>query len=353
MKISAQLPPKASPIQHTITDIKISYKYTSINNGIIIHSTEVRFVKPTNVSISVFCQKLQTCAKRKAQPVQKSLLPLDYCLSIVIVTQSVNLLTLSKVNLGVRKSIRPVEIEWWGVGVVICLQQGADCLHMVQLMPLHPKTPSLASFIFRLVLPFWYRLTQGFLENRPLNVCSSSSYKVKWTTSLIKHTQRETNRRRWVQRGGMTCGISAGNPQRRISSRTRGRRAARHWQVAQVCQRTATDDTAGNLHAGNTHFQFQLDLQFQTTQAKQVVKQFQQKTTSHGHPQKCPFPWGIWAPTQYMIPTAHPSPDPKRHLDWLSHFQLSSQLHRGRDQQKRWVRWTWDMYLLSAIINWV
>jgi len=45
--------------------------------------------------------------------------------------------------------------------VVICLQQGADCLHMVQLMPLHPKTPSsLASFKSRLVLPFWYRLTQ-------------------------------------------------------------------------------------------------------------------------------------------------------------------------------------------------
>ena len=26
--------------------------------------------------------------------------------------------------------------EWWGVGVVICLERGADCLHMVQLMPL-------------------------------------------------------------------------------------------------------------------------------------------------------------------------------------------------------------------------
>jgi len=33
--------------------------------------------------------------------------------------------------LGVRKSIRPVKIEWWGVGVVICLERGADCLHMV------------------------------------------------------------------------------------------------------------------------------------------------------------------------------------------------------------------------------
>jgi len=26
--------------------------------------------------------------------------------------------------------------------VVICLKRGADCLHMVQLMPLHPNTPS-------------------------------------------------------------------------------------------------------------------------------------------------------------------------------------------------------------------
>ena len=25
--------------------------------------------------------------------------------------------------------------------MLICLDRGADCLHMVQLMPLHPKTP--------------------------------------------------------------------------------------------------------------------------------------------------------------------------------------------------------------------
>ena len=75
--------------------------------------------------------------------------------------------------LGIRKSIQAIKIEWWGVGVVICLEQGADCLHMVQLMPLHPKTPSsLASFKFRLVLPFWYQLTQVVLEKRPLNGCS-------------------------------------------------------------------------------------------------------------------------------------------------------------------------------------
>ena len=42
-------------------------------------------------------------------------------------------------RLGVRKIIRPVKIEWWGAGVVICLKQGANYLHMVQLMPLLPR----------------------------------------------------------------------------------------------------------------------------------------------------------------------------------------------------------------------
>jgi len=40
----------------------------------------------------------------------------------------------------------------------------------------HPKTPSsLASFISRLVLPFWYRFIQVVLEKRPLNGCRSVS----------------------------------------------------------------------------------------------------------------------------------------------------------------------------------
>jgi len=54
--------------------------------------------------------------------------------------------------------------------VVICLERGADCLHAVQLIPLHSKTPSsLASFKSKLVLPFWYWLVQVVLEKRPLN----------------------------------------------------------------------------------------------------------------------------------------------------------------------------------------
>ena len=47
--------------------------------------------------------------------------------------------------LGSRKGIRPVKNEWWGVGVVICLELGAD-LYMAQLMPL-PLTVSCFSKI--------------------------------------------------------------------------------------------------------------------------------------------------------------------------------------------------------------
>ena len=47
--------------------------------------------------------------------------------------------------LGGRKGIRPVKTEWWGAGVVICLERGAG-LHMAQLMPL-PLTVSCFSKI--------------------------------------------------------------------------------------------------------------------------------------------------------------------------------------------------------------
>jgi len=66
--------------------------------------------------------------------------------------------------------------------VVVCLQRGAKCLHMVQLVPLHPETPSsLASFKSSLVLPFWYGLTQVALEKRPLNGCSSVAVVIAWS----------------------------------------------------------------------------------------------------------------------------------------------------------------------------
>ena len=47
--------------------------------------------------------------------------------------------------LGGRKGIRPVKKQWWGAGVVICLERGADS-HLAQLMPL-PLTVSCFSEI--------------------------------------------------------------------------------------------------------------------------------------------------------------------------------------------------------------
>jgi len=41
---------------------------------------------------------------------------------------------------GWQEGIWPVKTEWWGAGMVICLQQGAD-LHTAQLMQL-PLTVS-------------------------------------------------------------------------------------------------------------------------------------------------------------------------------------------------------------------
>ena len=90
--------------------------------------------------------------------------------------------------LGVRESIWPAKIEWWGVGVVICLERGADCLHMVQLMPLHSKPPSsLASFKSRLVLPFWYRLSQVVLEKRLLMMSILLTARLLCVTCYINH----------------------------------------------------------------------------------------------------------------------------------------------------------------------
>jgi len=37
-------------------------------------------------------------------------------------------------------------------------------------------------------------------------------------------------------------------------------------------------------------------------------------------PQNCPFPWGIWTSIQYVVPWAHLSPQPNRHLDRCSRF---------------------------------
>jgi len=59
--------------------------------------------------------------------------------------------------------------EWWGNGMVICLERDAD-LHMAQLMPL-PLTVSCSSkiqIVFNFLVP---GLTQVVPEKGPLNEC--------------------------------------------------------------------------------------------------------------------------------------------------------------------------------------
>jgi len=64
--------------------------------------------------------------------------------------------------------IRPVKTEWWGAGMVICLERGAD-LHVAQLMPL-PLTVSCFSKIqigFNFLVPAY----PGSPGKGPLNGC--------------------------------------------------------------------------------------------------------------------------------------------------------------------------------------
>ena len=60
------------------------------------------------------------------------------------------------------------KLEWWGAGMVICLELGADCICPSWC---HCHSLSLALLKSRLVLPFWYRLTRVVPEKGPLNEC--------------------------------------------------------------------------------------------------------------------------------------------------------------------------------------
>ena len=70
--------------------------------------------------------------------------------------------------LGSRKGIRPVKTEWWGTGIVICLERGAD-LHIAQLMPL-PLTVSCFSKI-QIGFTFLVSAYLGSPGQGPLNGC--------------------------------------------------------------------------------------------------------------------------------------------------------------------------------------
>jgi len=74
-------------------------------------------------------------------------------------------------QLDIRNGIRPVKTEWWSTGVVICLERGANDLHMVQLIPL----PHIISCFIKIQngSAFLVPAYPGCPGKRPLNGCSS------------------------------------------------------------------------------------------------------------------------------------------------------------------------------------
>ena len=73
--------------------------------------------------------------------------------------------------------------EWWGAGVAICLERGAD-LHMAQLMPL-TLTVSCFSKI-QIGFTFLVAAHPGIvLEKRPLNVCVCGVWQTFHILSLL------------------------------------------------------------------------------------------------------------------------------------------------------------------------
>ena len=70
--------------------------------------------------------------------------------------------------LGGRKGIQPVKTEWWGAGVVICLERDAD-LYMAQLMPL----PLTVSCFYKIQIDFTFLVPAhpGGPGKGPINGC--------------------------------------------------------------------------------------------------------------------------------------------------------------------------------------
>jgi len=74
----------------------------------------------------------------------------DTVASLTVATQMTeNLVAFSALTLLVgHQEEHPASKKWWAVGVVICLKWSADCLHMVQLMPLPSQNPIISCIIY-------------------------------------------------------------------------------------------------------------------------------------------------------------------------------------------------------------
>ena len=84
--------------------------------------------------------------------------------------------------LGSRKGIRPVKkLEWWGTGMVICLERDAD-LHMAQQMPL----PLIVSCFSKIQIGFTFLVPAhlGSPGKGPLNGCVCGRVQILWLACL-------------------------------------------------------------------------------------------------------------------------------------------------------------------------
>ena len=78
-----------------------------------------------------------------------------------------------------------IKLEWWGAGMVICLERGGD-LHMAQLMPL----PLTVSFFSEIQLGFTFLVpahpgSRGKRAVKRVCVCSGYLFTVVCVVSLL------------------------------------------------------------------------------------------------------------------------------------------------------------------------
>jgi len=139
--------------------------------------------------------------------------------------------------LGGRKGIWPVKTEWWGAGVVVCLEWGAD-LHMAHLMPL-PLTVSCFSKTpigFTFLVPA-YPCSPGKRAVKRVCVCVCCSGRVcRYLCVWLKATTRRA-KQSWTS----SCATTRMNRTGWCHTTTRRRtRSTSHWT-----NRTTTTRAAG------------------------------------------------------------------------------------------------------------
>jgi len=167
-------------LQHSSLILALFYKRSDIANRMYACWRGLKRQRESQL-IFFFLQINWLCIKAMAEIRKKS----DSGICLLLCSNAFSALT----RLVGRQEGHPAckKLEWWGAGMVICLERGAD-LHMAQLMPL-PLTVSCFSKT-QIGFTFWYRPTWVVPDKGPLNRCvwgcqwlSSSLWALHaWTT---------------------------------------------------------------------------------------------------------------------------------------------------------------------------